>query len=152
MTDAPENGDKVTEQLLDGQQRLTDLWRSLHDKYKDRTSLIGFEDDPHNGGAKQPCVYGQARWVRNGTRYPVWTDSDESCWQRGLIPLRLLRPEDRKDEIDQWIECAISSSAVDTFEAYKELNRLISELRTRVRKFNLPYLSLPAKTEKKHRS
>jgi len=32
MVDAPESGEKVTEQLLDGQQRLTALWRSLHDK------------------------------------------------------------------------------------------------------------------------
>src|ERR1039458_3505376 len=29
MEDAPESGEKVTEQLLDGQQRLTALWRSL---------------------------------------------------------------------------------------------------------------------------
>ena len=148
MTDAPENGEKVTEQLLDGQQRLTALWRSLHDKYGDRTYLIGFEDDPHNGGGKQPYVYGQARWVRNGTRYPVWTDSDSSCWQRGLIPLRLLRPEDIKDEIDVWIEDAIPEDTVDKFAVYKELNSLVSDLRTKVREFNLPYLSLPARTEK----
>lgn len=148
MRDAPENGEKVTEQLLDGQQRLTALWRSLHDKYMDRTYLIGFEDDPHNGGTKQPYVYGQARWVRHGTRYPVWTDSDSSCWQRGLIPLKLLRPEDIKDEIDQWIEDAIPPDAADKFAAYKELSSLISDLRTKVREFNLPYLSLPAKTEK----
>jgi len=148
MTDAPENGGKVTEQLLDGQQRLTALWRSLHDKYTDRTYLIGFEDDPHNGGAKQPYVYGQARWIRNGTKYPVWTDSAASCWQRGFIPLRLLRPEDAKDEIDAWIEATLQQDSVDKFAAYKELNNLISDLRTKVREFNLPYLSLPAKTEK----
>ncbi len=35
-----------SEQLLDGQQRLTALWRSLNDKYADRTYLIGFDDDP----------------------------------------------------------------------------------------------------------
>jgi hypothetical protein len=148
MTDAPDKGDKVTEQLLDGQQRLTALWRSLHDKYPDRTYLIGLEDDPHNGGSQQPYVYGQARWVKNGTRYPVWADSPTSCWQRGFIPLRLLRPEDIKDELDVWIEEAISPDASDKFAAYKELNGLISELRTKVREFNLPYLSLPARTEK----
>jgi hypothetical protein len=88
MTDAPETGEKVTEQLLDGQQRLTALWRSLHDKYPDRTYLIGLEDDPHNGGRQQPYVYGQARWEKNGTRYPVWTDSARYCWERRLIPIR----------------------------------------------------------------
>ncbi len=75
MADAPESGEKVTEQLLDGQQRLTALWRSLHDKYQDRSYLIGFEDDPDDASAKLPYVYGQARWNANGTRYPVWANS-----------------------------------------------------------------------------
>jgi hypothetical protein len=148
MTDAPETGEKVTEQLLDGQQRLTALWRSLHDKYPDRTYLIGLEDDPHNGGRQQPYVYGQARWEKNGTRYPVWTDSARYCWERRLIPIRLLRPDDIKDEIDQWIEAAIPEDVSDKFAVYKQLNSLISDLRTKIREFNLPYLSLPAKTEK----
>ena len=148
MKDAPENGEKVTEQLLDGQQRLTALWRSLHDYYSDRTYLIGFEDDPHNGGSKQPYVYGQARWSNESTRYPVWVDTAASCWERGFIPLKLLRPDDIKDEIDQWIEKAIPADAADKFAVYKSLNSLISGLRTTVREFNLPYLSLPAKTEK----
>ena len=148
MTDAPETGGKVTEQLLDGQQRLTALWRSLHDKYPDRTYLIGFEDDPHNGGRQQPYVYGQARWEKNGTRYPVWTDSARYCWERRLLPIRLLRPDDIKDEIDQWIEAAIPEDTSDKFAVYKQLNSLISDLRTKIREFNLPYLSLPAKTEK----
>lgn len=148
MTDAPETGEKVTEQLLDGQQRLTALWRSLHDKYPDRTYLIGFEDDPHNGGRQQPYVYGQARWEKNGTRYPVWTDSARYCWERRLLPIRLLRPDDIKDEIDQWIEAAIPEDVSDKFAVYKQLNSLISDLRTKIREFNLPYLSLPAKTEK----
>ena len=148
MTDAPETGEKVTEQLLDGQQRLTALWRSLHDTYLDRTYMIGFEDDPNNSGSKQPYVYGQARWEKNGTRYPVWTDSARSCWERWLIPIRLLRPDDIKDEIDQWIEAAIPEDVSDKFSIYKQLSSLVSDLRTKVREFNLPYLSLPAKTEK----
>ena len=64
MVDAPDSGEKVNEQLLDGQQRLTALWQSLHDKYGDRTYLIGFEDDPGNGESKLPYVFGQARWSK----------------------------------------------------------------------------------------
>ena len=60
MTDAPESGERVTEQLLDGQQRLTALWRSLHDTYPDRTYLICFEDDTAGVELeKQPVVEGQ---------------------------------------------------------------------------------------------
>lgn len=146
MIDAPETGEKVTEQLLDGQQRLTALWRSLHDKYPDRTYLIGFEPDPNDPSSKLPYVYGQARWQKNGERYPLWVDVPHECWRRGFIPIRLLRPEDMKDEIDQWIEAAAPSDAGDRFAAYKAFSNLISELRTKVREFNLPYLALPAKT------
>lgn len=148
MTDAPESGEKVTEQLLDGQQRLTALWRSLHDKYPDRTYLVGFEEDPNDESKKLPYVHGQARWVRNGTRYPVWVDVPRECWARGFIPIRLLRPDDIRDEIDEWIEAAIPEDAPDRFRAYKDISQLISDLRTRVREFNLPYLALPATTPK----
>lgn len=40
MVGAPENGDKIVEHLLDGQQRLTALWRSLTDNYPDRTYFV----------------------------------------------------------------------------------------------------------------
>jgi hypothetical protein len=148
MVDAPESGEKVNEQLLDGQQRLTALWRSLHDKYDDRTYLIGFEEDPGNGEAKLPYVFGQARWVKNGKRYPVWADDPADCWARGFIPISLLRPVDIRDEIDGWIEKAIPQDSTDKFADYKSISSLISDLRTNVREFNLPYLALPAKTPK----
>jgi len=148
MVDAPGSGEKVTEQLLDGQQRLTALWRSLHDKYPDRTYLIGFEEDPSNGGAKLPYVYGQARWSKNGNLYPMWVDDPKECWRREFIPICLLRPEDIRDEIDEWIEKAIPDDVEDRFKAYKDTSQVISDLRTKVREFNLPYLALPAKTPK----
>ena len=148
MVDAPDSGEKANEQLLDGQQRLTALWQSLHDKYDDRTYLIGFEDDPGNGESKLPYVFGQARWSKNVKRYPVWTDDPAECWQRGFIPISLLRPEDIKDEIDQWVENAIPEETADKFTAYKTISSLISDLRVNLREFNLPYLALPAKTPK----
>ncbi len=147
MVDAPEDGAKVTEQLLDGQQRLTALWRSFHDKYPDRTYLVGFEDDPHDPTNQLPFVFGQARWTKNGKRYPMWVDSARECWQRRMIPVRLLCPEDMPDK-DQWIEAAIPSDAADKFAAFKEISSIISDLRTKVREFNLPYLSLAPSTPK----
>ncbi len=148
MVNAPETGEKVTEQLLDGQQRLTALWRGLHDKYPDRTYLIGFEDDPSDGSTKLPYVYGQARWSKNGVRYPKWVDAPKECWSRGFILITLLRPEDMEDEIDQWGEKAIPVNTTDKFQAYKSVKKTINDLRTKVREFNLPYLALPAKTPK----
>lgn len=144
MVDAPESGERVTEQLLDGQQRLTALWRVLHDKYPDRSYLIGFEDDPLDGGAKLPYVYGQARWTNNGTRYPAWVDNPKDCWSRRFIPTRLLRPEDILPEIRQWIASCVG----DDHQKKDELFDEIIKLRDKVKEFNLPYLALPAGTPK----
>lgn len=144
MVDASESGEKVTEQLLDGQQRLTALWRSLHDKYQDRSYLIGFEDDPSDGSVNLPYVYGQARWSKNGSRYPMWVDDPRECWSRGCIPIILLRPEDILPEIRQWIATAVGND-------HGQKDRLFDEiiaLRDKVKAFNLPYLALPAKTPK----
>lgn len=148
MVDAPESGEKVTEQLLDGQQRLTALWRSLHDKYQDRSYLIGFEDDPGDNSVKLPYVYGQARWSKNGSLYPIWVNDPRECWNRGFIPITLLRPEDMEDVIDLWVEKAIPENVTDKFQAYKNLKKIINDLRTKVREFNLPYLALPTRTNK----
>lgn len=144
MRDAPETGERVTEQLLDGQQRLTALWRSLHDKYQDRIYLIGFEDDPGNGSTKLPYVYGQARWNNNGIRYPVWVDRPSECWGRGYIPITLLRPGDILPEIRQWVALAVG---IGQEERDLLLDKIIA-LREKVRDFNLPYLALPAQTPK----
>ena len=144
MVDAPESGEKVTEQLLDGQQRLTALWRSLLDKYQDRSYLIGFEDDPGDGSAKLPYVNPQARWTRNGSRYPMWVDDPKECWGRKFIPITLLRPEDILPEIRQWIGKAVGNDHDQKDKLFDE----IIGLRDKVKAFNLPYLALPAKTPK----
>ena len=143
---APQSGEKVVEQLLDGQQRLTALWRSMYDKYEDRTYLIGFEEDPSRDGTTLPYVYGQARWwSNNGKRYPLWTDDPNECRRRNLTPLFLLRPEDMQNEINQWIEKAIPEP---TLAEYQAILNEINALRTSVREFNLPYLALPTQTPK----
>lgn len=144
MVDAPESGERVAEQLLDGQQRLMALWRSLHDKYPDRSYLIGFEEDPGDATTKLPNVYGQARWSKNGNRYPMWVDDAKECWNRGFIPIKLLRPEDILPEIHQWIATAVAGDHEKTNDLFYE----IIALRDKMREFNLPYLALPAKTPK----
>ncbi|MFB3880975.1 MAG: DUF262 domain-containing protein [Armatimonadota bacterium] len=147
MVDAPKAGGKVTEQLLDGQQRVTALWRSLRDCYEDRTYLIGFEESPDEPGSVLPYVYGQARWPKNGQRYPVWVDAPRECWKRGFLPVSLLRPEDIAGEIRGWIRAAIGEETSKSDERDALFDRILA-LRDRVKNFNLPYLALPAKTPK----
>lgn len=144
MVGAPETGERVTEQLLDGQQRLTALWRSLHDQYEDRTYLIGFETDASDPSKKLPYVYGQARWAKNDCRYPVWVDEPKECWARGFIPIVLLRPGDILAEIRFWTSAAVE----DDPDLKENLFDKIITLRDKVKDFNLPYLALPAGTPK----
>lgn len=40
MVGAPSTGERVVEQLLDGQQRLTALWRSLTNNYSERSYFV----------------------------------------------------------------------------------------------------------------
>lgn len=143
MQGAPEDGERVTEQLLDGQQRLTALWRSLHNDYLRRTYLVGFEDDPNREGAVRSIVYGQSRWQRNGQTYPIWVEYARGCWERGLIPVTLLHPDVEPKEMRQWVRSAMPNADEDGRD---ELFDTINKMQQKVKYFNLPYLALPVDT------
>ena len=142
MVDAPTDGERVTELLLDGQQRLTALWRSLNDTYAERTYFVEFEDDPYQPGQKQPSVFGISRWVKDGRRYPIYADDPKSLWQRGYIPVGLLKPGDIQPKIDEWVAKVVG----DDHKLAISVHRVILELRQKIAQFNLPFLSLPTGT------
>jgi hypothetical protein len=138
---APEPTERCNEHLLDGQQRLTALWRSLSDGYEDRTWLIGTEfDEEHH--LERFVAVGQSRWTKGNVRYPVWIDSPKEVWRRGYIPARLLRPVDLGDEAKEW---ALAATDGDISESW-HIDSRINDLRTKVATYNVPYLSLPSST------
>jgi hypothetical protein len=139
---APTPTERPTEHLLDGQQRLTGLWRAFHDDYDNRSYFVSFEKDDEHDGAIVPRVHSQARWVRKGTRYPVWVDSPRQVHGRGLIPLRLLRPGDIHGEVGGWCDAA----TVDDVGASRDLERQINALREKIAAYNIPFLALPSET------
>lgn len=165
LATAPDTPAKVTEHLLDGQQRLTALWRSLKDNYEDRTFFVHhplLDDDPQNDD-DEVGVWSYQLWRNKaGQVMPRWTQDAEQTAKRGLIPVRLLDP-DNGDEVDAWIERAISHlkpgrdqhTDVDemfaAMEYYQERRKflkdgVISPLRETVKHYMLPYLNLPATT------
>ncbi len=174
MIDAPTQGGPVNEQLLDGQQRLTALWRSMKDKYPDMSYLVALREDDAddnniigddllnrwthwnrpdvpdgNDYQDNPVVVGWARWTRDNTKYPVWVDNPNDCWRRGYIPVRLLCPGDMNDTIDTWVADAIHEGDAEVrLRLITNLKNIINSLRTKVRECNLPYLSLSANTPK----
>lgn len=162
---APEPGGRVTEHLLDGQQRLTAFWRAVHNNYEGETYYVYLpEFDTHaDDGIEydEMAVHCQPRWAKQkglGLRYPVWADSPARCLERGLVPVDLLRPGDHGARVERWITDATAAlepaeDAPDAMKLYKALEKRRQELRStlnaqreRVTHFNLPFLSLPVTT------
>ena len=155
---APNNSQRVLEQLLDGQQRLTALWRVLNNNYEGETYFI-YVPEYDKCGEKESdvqTVYCRVRYLKkNGARYPLWCDIPEECLFRGMLPTQLLRPEDIQVEIDEWIKNATESNKpqeADKLEPFfdwkKQISDRINTLRSTIRNYNLPYLSLPSSTGK----
>ena len=152
----------VIQHLLDGQQRLTAFWRAVHDHYEWEKFFVYLPLLDPNGTASHGEVEVRCipRWTNKKQRMPLWADKEAECLKRGLIPISLLRPGDLSKDIDAWLSGATNplepnDSDSDALKKYKEYSALkdrikgeITTLRERVTHFNLPYLSLPAETNK----
>ncbi|WP_213286694.1 DUF262 domain-containing protein [Bradyrhizobium sp. sGM-13] len=152
----------VTQHLLDGQQRLTAFWRSVHNNYEWEAYFIDLPEFDRIGEASgETAIRCIPRWVnKNKLRMPRWAEDPAQCLERGLVPLSLLRPEDISGEIEGWVKMASlplkpkpdeadAFTKLEDYSAFQDrLKSKISALRERVKFFNLPYLSLPAETEK----
>lgn len=141
---APVGGERITEHLLDGQQRLTGLWRGLHNNYEDRTYFLYCDEDEETGAPFYVDSIG--RWKKPGDKAvrPFWANEAKELWKRKMIPLDLCAPGDAAhDGYKRWAKAAIEDG--DEREA-------VGEIRSKVREifatFNMPYLSLPVTTSK----
>ena len=107
---APEENDLVLEHLLDGQQRLTALWRAFHNNYELETFFIylkEFDNYDLDEDREDMSVFFRGRYIKkNGDKYPLWCDAPAQCLRRGFIPTHLLKPEDIQVQIDDWINRA----------------------------------------------
>ena len=156
---APHCDAQVHEHLLDGQQRLTALWRTFHNNYEWETYFVylqAFDEYEWDCEREDMTVYCFSRWnQKDGRRYPLWCDKPADCLMRGLIPTHLLRPEDMQAEIDKWIDDATGADKpaddAETLKRFMKAKRVsdqIKDLRATVANYNLPYLSLPPQTDK----
>lgn len=105
----PETPGTVTQHLLDGQQRLTAFWRSMHNNYEWETFFVylpQFDRGESKSGSEVEirCI---PRWVnKHQLRMPRWAEEPAQCFKRGLLPVSLLRPGDISTEIDLWLNDA----------------------------------------------
>lgn len=137
MAGAPAPTERITEHLLDGQQRLTALWKALNDAYENRTYFAVLTPDAEDTS----LVRSFSRWTRNGRRYPMWADQPAEQLSRGLVPMRLLNPGLTSQEVRKWCD-----RATDSIEESRDTQDLIAPLQTAIREANLPYLELPVQT------
>lgn len=153
----------VTQHLLDGQQRLTAFWRSMHNNYEtdDYFIYLPHFDQRESKQSDDIEVYCQHRWTsKKGSPRPAWAESPEKILERGLFPIDLLCPGDKSSDVDTWIGNATKAlepdeddpEALKKYKVYtatkEKLKQEINTLRERVTHFNLPYLSLPSNTPK----
>ena len=129
--------ERIIELLLDGQQRLTGLWRALHDNYSDTTVLVDLEKEDEEAVA----VVAQRRWNHNGTRFPNWVDSPKQCWERLKFPILLLNPL-LPDKVSDWARSAVDGSV----EGAWALSDRIKEFKTNLDNFKVPALVLEPET------
>ncbi|WP_084154311.1 GmrSD restriction endonuclease domain-containing protein [Citrifermentans bremense] len=163
VTAEKDGNPKVSQHLLDGQQRLTAFWRSIHNNYEWETYFVHipeFDVEGEKEEGEEISIRHCARYMKAGQRYPLWADEPRYCLYRGLIPVNLLRPADIQAEIDAWVSAATATynpddndpefaSKIRKFMAIQEkVKGQIVSLRERIAHFNLPYLSLPVTTEK----
>lgn len=147
MKGAPTDGERITEHLLDGQQRLTGLWRGLNNNYEDRTYFLYLAEDEETG--MPYYVDSIARWQNDGdieTR-PFWANKPNEQWKRRMIPLDLCKPEspgeDQPRLFRQW-----ANEAIHDRDERDEISDKMSSIRSLFASFNIPYLSLPVLTKK----
>ncbi|CAI2719370.1 DUF262 domain-containing protein [Nitrospina watsonii] len=159
-TTEPSNYFRVHEHLLDGQQRLTALWRALHNNYEFETYFIyvkAFDQYEGDKDLEDMTVFFRGRYYKkNGQKYPIWCETPSQCLKRGFIPTHLLRPENIDGEIDNWIDQATedlkSEDDIQKVKEYLQFTKSVSDkikdLRAIISNYNLPYLSLPSHTNK----
>ncbi len=147
---APPPQSKPSMHLLDGQQRMTALWRSLTGDYRTDgidvfISLKAKEDDEESDKGEAvdaPKVEAIKRWERKGVLQPVWANDPVSMLQEGYLPATILCPGSiGENALNAWEE-SIEESGLLT----KQLTKRTEALRQRVAKYDVPFLSLNSKT------
>ena len=150
---APQPQSKPAMHLLDGQQRMTTLWRGLTGDYRrDGIDVLislkpaepddEAEFDTPDETVDAPRVEALKRWDRKGVLQPVWANDPVSMLKEGFLPATILCPGSMGEEALNGWKKAIEAAGLLTFDL---VDRLVT-LRQRVAKYDIPFLSLGSKT------
>jgi hypothetical protein len=152
---APASSAKPQMHILDGQQRITALWRSLTDDYRPDLRVfirltgteppedvaVAEDDDEEDRGR----VVVERCWLnKKNEPQPAWAFDDVQCAERGLAPIAILRPGGAGEaRFNAWRK-ALRDAGIFT----DEINDIASKLRQRLQSYVLPFLALPVGTSR----
>ena len=125
---------KCRTHLLDGQQRLTALWKALNNKYDDRLYFIKFKVEEE----QYICDSIDSITRKNNP----WVDNPEEVINKNYIPVNLLYPKDALTKIELWFQ------NINGHDQKKlvELKMFAVNLWKRLSNKSFPYWSLPQST------
>jgi len=152
---APASSARPAMHILDGQQRITALWRSLTDDYADLrvfVRLTGAEqpdaaeaatDDDEEDDSGRIRV--QRRWLnKSDQQQPAWAHNDVECIKRGLAPISILRPGGTGEASFKAWRDGLRTAKIFT----DEIGDTASDMRKRLQGYVLPFLALPVGTSR----
>ena len=145
IASAPQPASKPKYNLLDGQQRITAIWRSLKGSYDDYSILVSVED------MDRPTIKIVKRTMNTKTqvKQPAWVDDPAKCYEykdkqldkTQFVPVTTLLPTNEGEQLMyDWISKAIPDDA----SAREQLTRKVFTLRKRIAVYQIPFLSLPS--------
>lgn len=132
----PDNGNACSQHLLDGQQRLTALWRSFNDNYEQHTFYVTFEETGDGINESGVLAVSKRGRDRNKIGKPALEFSER--W----VPLRILAP----GEVGLKLSMQWRKQATKDERDLESLELLIERLRGNFNTAIIPYLPLPQRT------
>jgi len=141
LTKAPKGDhEDPNELILDGQQRLTAVWKSLNNFYKKRKYLVDFNNE------EELRVISRKRFRKEDRKdlYPLWVDDPKKCWKRNKVPINVLNPDQETTKLMDWVEEATSN------KSYKATVNKLVEVRDTIGSFTFPKMILEDRTDPSH--
>jgi hypothetical protein len=152
---APASNARPMLHILDGQQRITALWRSLTDDFTDLRVFVRLtkiepddaaesatdDDDEDESGH----VRVEGRWLnKHGQPQPAWAHDDVACIKRGLAPITILRPGSAGEaNLKAWRDVLRKANVYTD-----EIGDAAVDMRKRLHSYVLPFLALPVGTSR----
>lgn len=136
LAGAPDNGEPCKQHLLDGQQRLTALWKSFNNNHDSHVFFVTFDRSSNEFG--ETGVEAVSKRGRDKERIGKPLEEFEKGW----VPIEILAPgEEGLMRSYNWCEAV----SLDEFRKRK-ISMFVQKLRERMIEAIIPYLSLPQST------